>query len=85
MRPRFFWGLDNMYFSKEKLEKTKNLLVQELDFDPHFPNIWRARKRYNIYIMKVLKKYWKYWKYGSNYAWKQQITLSFYLKENPDT
>ena len=78
MHQRFCLGLGNIHFSEKKtIENHKSVaagarkvekLVRFLpNFDPHFPNIWRARKRYkNILkilenIAKILKvlKVWK--------------------------
>ena len=89
MRPRFCLGLGNVHFSEKKLyetigagaRKVENLVRFLHNFDPHFPNIRRVWK----INRKILQKYWKYWKYGSNNAWKQRITLSFYLKWYPET
>ena len=78
MHARFFWGSWSYAFQWEKTtenhrcvgagaRKVENLVRFLSKFDPY-------------YNKKVQNIYWKYWKHGSNNAWKQRITLSFYLK-----
>ena len=69
MHQRFCLGLGNIHFSEKKtIENHKSVgagarkvekLVRFLpNFDPHFPSIWRARKRYKIFI-EIIRKYCK--------------------------